>query len=241
MPTAPKAPTIRIVGPGRAGSALGEALDGAGWSVAPLLGRRDDLAGAAAGVDLLILAVPDAALGDVAAHVEPDPSTVVAHMAGALTLEPLAPHPRRASMHPLVPLPPPPRGARLLLGATWAVAGEAIARRVVSDLGGTAIEVADADRARYHAAAAIAANHLVGLLGQVERVAHGAGVPLSAYLGLARAALDSVDRVGPAAALTGPAARGDDSTLAAHLEALEPEERPAYLAGVELCRRLMTS
>ena len=87
------------------------------------------------------------------------------------------------------------------------------------------MEVADDDRAAYHAAACIAANHVVALLGQVERVAAAAGLPLDAFLDLTRAAVDDVARLGPRRALTGPAARGDWATLARHRDALAAEER----------------
>ena len=52
-------------------------------------------------------------------------------------------------------------------------------------------------RAAYHAAACIAANHVVALLGQVERVAASAGLPLDAFLDLTRAAVEDVSRLGP--------------------------------------------
>ena len=73
----------RIVGPGRAGTSLARALTNAGWDVAPMLGRRDPVTGAAHGVDLLVLATPDDAIRQVARAVEPDETTVVAHLAGA--------------------------------------------------------------------------------------------------------------------------------------------------------------
>jgi predicted short-subunit dehydrogenase-like oxidoreductase (DUF2520 family) len=110
---------------------------------------------------------------------------------------------------------------------------------VVADLGGTALEVGDADRASYHAAACIASNHLVALLGQVERVAATAGVPLTAYLDLVRATVDNVEQLGPVAALTGPVSRGDDATVARHLAALAPAERPAYEALADQARVLV--
>jgi hypothetical protein len=100
-----------------------------------------------------------------------------------------------------------------------------MAERLVADLGGRAVVVADEHRALHHAAATIAANHLVALLGQVARVAALAGVPLEAYLGLARGALGNVERLGPAAALTGPVRRGDEATVARHLAALPADER----------------
>src|SRR4051812_48513600 len=55
-------PTLRVVGPGRAGLSLCRALDAAGWRVLIPLGRGDDLSTAAAGPDLLVLAVPDNAV-----------------------------------------------------------------------------------------------------------------------------------------------------------------------------------
>lgn len=119
-----------------------------------------------------------------------------------------------------------------------AVAGDPMAREVVGALGGRPVEVPDEHRAAYHAAACIASNHLVALLGQVEQVAAPAGVPLDAFLGLAAATLDNVARLGPAAALTGPAARGDDATLERHRSALAPSERPAYDALAAEARRL---
>jgi len=228
-------PAVRIVGRGRAGGALAGALGAVGWDVEVVPGSS---AVAADGVDLLVLAVPDGAIAEVATRVRPGPA-VVAHLAGSLGLDVLAPHQRRASVHPLVALPTAAVGAeRLRAGAWFAVAGEPIAAEVVADLGGRAVEVPDDQRAAYHAAASIASNHLVALLGQVERVAAPVGVPLEAYLDLARATLDNVAALGPAAALTGPAARGDTATLDRHRAALDPSERPAYDALVAQAERL---
>ena len=235
---------LRVIGAGRAGRALALALAQAGWRVGPVLGRDDDVAGAAAGVDLVVVATPDATIASVAAAVDPVDTTVVAHMAGSLGLDVLAPHPHRAAVHPLVALPSAELGAeRLTAGAWFAVAGSdaiatAMADRVVDDLGGRAFTVADDDRAAYHAAAVIASNHVVALLGQAERVAASVGVPFEAYLDLVRATLDNVVDLGPAAALTGPAARGDDATIERHLAAIDPSEREAYRAVAALARRL---
>jgi len=101
------------------------------------------------------------------------------------------------------------------------------------------VTVAEDAWVRYHAAAVVASNHLVGLLGQVERMAAGIGVPLGAYLALAAGSLANVERLGPAAALTGPVRRGDWATVERHLAALPTDERAAYQAGVDLCRRLL--
>ncbi len=178
-------------------------------------------------------------MASVAAAVEPVAGTVVAHLAGSLGLEVLGGHARRASIHPLAALPDPSVGAERLSGAWYALAGDPYVRTVVEALGGQWFSVADEDRAAYHAAACIASNHLVAVLGQAERVGAGAGVPREAFLDLVRATVENVAALGSARALTGPAARGDIETLARHRAALDPSELAAYDAMVDLAKRLV--
>ena len=230
--------SVRIIGPGRAGTSLALALTNVGWDVAPMLGRHDDVTEAATGVQLLVLATPDDVIDDVSARVRPVESTVVAHLSGSLGLGALTGHERRAAVHPLVALPTPEIGARRLVGAWYAVAGDQLADKVVAALGGRAFVVDDDHRAAYHAAAVIASNHLVALMGQVQRLADEVDVPFEAYLDLAAATLANVGDLGPARALTGPAARGDEATIRRHLRALPTAERKAYRGMADAARRL---
>jgi predicted short-subunit dehydrogenase-like oxidoreductase (DUF2520 family) len=233
----------RCIGPGRAGRSLSAALRRKGWDI-EMVERDQPVTNAAGDVDVVLLTVPDDAIAEVARAIVPTPTTVVCHVSGSRTLDVLAPHPRRASLHPLAPLPDADTGVeRLLSGMSFAVAGDPVAWRIVADLGGRAFEVDDHQRARYHATAAVASNHLVALTAQVERLAAAAGVPADAFWPLARAALDDVTRLGAAAALTGPAARGDHATVRAHLDAIPAAEVALYrtlaaqaarLAGREL-------
>jgi predicted short-subunit dehydrogenase-like oxidoreductase (DUF2520 family) len=233
---------LRTIGPGRAGGSLERALVAVGWEALPSLGRGDDLAGAADGVDLVLIATPDAVVAEVAAVIRPNADAVIAHVSGSLGLGPLAGHPRVAVLHPLVALPDAERGAARLPGAWFglAVDGDPLADEVVAVLDGRAVRVAEGSWVRYHAAAVIAANHLVALLGQVERVAASIDVPLEAFLDLAAGSLDDVAELGPAAALTGPVKRGDTATVERHLAALPDDERAAYEAlsaqAARLCR-----
>ncbi len=139
---------------------MAAALAEVGWQVLPILGRSAapaEVAEAAAGVDLVLIATPDAAVAEVAAAIGPVTTAAVAHLAGSLGLGAVAPHPRPAALHPLAALPDATVGARRLLAGCWfAVAGDPLVRQVVADLGGRALEVADADRAAYHAAAVVA-------------------------------------------------------------------------------------
>ena len=191
-------------------------------------------------MDLLIIATPDEAIEPVARAVTPSDEAVVVPLAGSLGAAALAPHPRRATIHPLVSLAPTsgPRGSHLK-GAWFAVSGDPLAWQVVSDMDGRPIAVTDEARAWYHAAAVIASNHLVALLGQVERVAARAGVPFEAYLDLVQGTIDNVAALGPADALTGPVARGDWATVRRHLAALPADERTAYRALADQAARLV--
>lgn len=231
-------PTLRVIGPGRAGTAMSRALAAAGWTVAAPVRHGEEVRGAASGTDLLLIATPDAAVADVAGAVCPVPTTVVAHVAGSLGLDALRAHERRASIHPLVSIP---TGETDVRGAWFAVAGDAMAAQVVRDLDGQCVTVDDEHRAAYHAAACIASNHLVALLGQVERVGRTAGVPLEAFLALARQTIENVAAVGPRDALTGPVRRGDHQTVDRHRTALAEDERVAYDAMVEQAERLVAS
>ncbi|MDA8265135.1 MAG: DUF2520 domain-containing protein [Actinomycetota bacterium] len=231
--------SVRIIGGGRAGRSFEAALSSSGVEVLGVLTRGDDPRHAAARVDAVLLAVPDRAVASVAAAVDPVADTVLLHCSGSLGLDVLSPHRRRASLHPLVSLPDPVIGAlRLRGGPFFAVAGDQLATDLVLGLGGHPLLVPDDQRAIYHAAACIAANHVVALLGQVERVAGAAGLPLEAFLPLARGALDDVAMLGPTRALTGPAARGDLATIELHRRVLDSSELAGYDAGVALASRL---
>lgn len=227
-----------IVGGGRAGGALALALARAGWPQPRLFGRGADLAAVGADADLVVIATPDGAIADIAAALTRRTDVAVAHLAGSLGLDVLGDHPRVAALHPLVSLPDAETGADRLVGGWFAIAGDPSVQLVVAALDGRAFHVADEDRAAYHAAAVVASNHLVALLGQAERIGSTAGVPFSALLDLVRGSVENAASLGPAAALTGPAARGDEATIARHLAAIDAAERPAYEALAAEARRL---
>jgi predicted short-subunit dehydrogenase-like oxidoreductase (DUF2520 family) len=218
---------ITIVGAGRAGTSFSGALTNAGHRVR--LVHHDEL-DRLDGAELLLLTVPDDEVAETATRLEPRPDRVVAHAAGSLTLSVLAPHPRVASLHPLVPLPSGELGARRLVGATYCVAGDEMIVEVARSLGGRVITLRDDQRTAYHATAVVAANHLVALMGHVARLAEEAGLSLEDFLPLARQALADVAEFGPHDALTGPASRGDMATIDAHLAAIPESERSTYVA-----------
>jgi len=195
---------------------------------------------------VVIVATPDAAIPEVAQRIGPSlrPGALVIHLSGAHGADVLGParrgrpDVRAAALHPLVSIPSPEVGRARFPGSWCAVDGDDEVEAVAVALGMRVLHVDAEQRVRYHAAAAVAANHVVALLGHLERVASDAGMPLDAFLPLARTAIDNVASLGPASALTGPVARGDHGTVAAHLAEIPESERPAYRALAREAMRL---
>ncbi len=196
-----------LVGPGRAGTTLAVAMATRGWTPIAVAGRVPDapsvlraaeLLGApardvvAAGVDadLVLIATPDAAIAEAAAAIAPGlrSGALVVHLSGACTLDELhklrvaRPDVELGSLHPLQSLPSVDVGLARLPGSWCAVDGPPDVERLAISLGMRPFRVRDADRVAYHAAATVASNHLVALLGQATRIADAAGVPRAALV-----------------------------------------------------------
>lgn len=220
--------TVRVVGTGRAGGAIAARLAERGLTVSS---GREPLADA----ELVLLAVPDAAIAGVAQEVPIGPW--LAHVSGATSLLALAPHVRRFSVHPLQTLTRE-RGPEQLDGAWAAVTAETgeardVARWLAEALGLRPFDVADADKPLYHAGAAMASNFLVTLHAAAARLLEASDAPPEALVPLMTRTIEN------GFVLTGPIARGDWSTVEAHLAALEeraPDLVPLYRALAEATR-----
>jgi predicted short-subunit dehydrogenase-like oxidoreductase (DUF2520 family) len=222
----------------------------------PLFGDGDGIAryqrgfeavpGEATGV---LIAVPDDAIESVVgemAGLDLPPGLPVLHASGSLSTDVLAPLAARghavAGMHALAAIADPVEGAERLRGATFGVEGEgaarALAERLVAACEGRVLPIRPGGKALYHAAAVFASNYAVALLSVAERLMAEAGVSAEdaqpALAALAAGAVENVAARGPAAALTGPIARGDAATVERHLSRLSGAERDLYcLLGLE--------
>jgi predicted short-subunit dehydrogenase-like oxidoreductase (DUF2520 family) len=197
--------TVRVVGRGRLGSA-----------VAARLVERGHRLAEEGGAQVIVLCVPDSAIGEVARSIPSGPW--VAHMSGATPLAALSPHVTRFSVHPLQTFVRT-RGPEQFDGAWAAVSGEDAealrrARWLATELGLRPFELADDMRALYHAGAAMASNYLVTLYRAASRALEAAGAPPEALIPLMQRTIDNGFE------LTGPIARGDWATVDAHLAAL---------------------
>jgi predicted short-subunit dehydrogenase-like oxidoreductase (DUF2520 family) len=179
--------------------------------------------------ELVLLCVPDRTIAEVARELLPGPW--IAHVSGATSLSALEPHRRRFSMHPLQSFSKT-RGPEQLDGAWAAVTAESDAARAVGSwlaetLGLRPFELADENRAAYHAGAAVASNFLVALRRAAGSLLEAAGAPPGALDPLMRGVIENDFE------LTGPIARGDWDTVERHLQAireLRPELEHLYLA-----------
>lgn len=212
--------------------------------------------------DLILLAASDDAITPLAESLSWRAGQRVLHFSGALGARALAAAAERgasaAALHPLMTftraLAAGPLGAILarLRGCVWALETEDEAlrealRAMVAALGGRVALLTESDRIPYHIAGVLASNYVVTLMGAATALweSFGADRTLAreALLPLMRASVENLAVLEPAAALSGPIARGDIGTIRAHLDwlasaaASSPEMgalREAYLALARL-------
>lgn len=250
---------VAFIGAGRAARALAHALppeypvvavSSRGPSARGLAEEMDCAAmgpeEAASIADMVLIAVPDAAIATVAAQMADAggcrPGLVVAHLSGALSSQVLAPlrrfHCSVASFHPMQSFA---GGYVSLQGVIFAVEGDPGAVSVLKDLaarlGGVPLELTPASKVLYHSAAAMVSNYTVALFAAAREILNdlGLGDPLAeqGLLALLKGTVANIEAIGLPRCLTGPIARGDAETVRAHIDALAdpyPQHAAAYRA-----------
>jgi predicted short-subunit dehydrogenase-like oxidoreductase (DUF2520 family) len=262
---------IAVVGAGRVGTALAVLWQRADHRIVAVAGGvatperaarflpgvpvlSDEAAASTA--DVVVIATPDAAIEPVcrglAAAGALDAATAVVHASGATGLDALDAAAglgvATLSVHPLQTCPTVEAAVERIPAAAFAVtalddAGYDLGERLARDAGGRPFRIEDELKPLYHAAAVFASNYLVTVTAIAEELERSAGLndPLGALGPLQAATLANVGRVGPAAALTGPAVRGDAGTVHRNLEALAkhaPEAVRPYVALADLALEL---
>lgn len=192
---------------------------------------------------VVVIATPDGTISLAAAVLAGQgavgQSHVVLHLSGLLDRHALAPLlPTNAglgSFHPLQSIADPRSAPARLAGAVAGIEGDpralAAGAWLARSLGMRSVVLPPGAKPTYHAGAVFAGNFVLALAAIADRLARDAGVaPDEAsrmYLPLLQGAAANLAR-GPAAALTGPVARGDLETIRAHLSALGAEDRELY-------------
>jgi predicted short-subunit dehydrogenase-like oxidoreductase (DUF2520 family) len=237
---------LGILGGGRAAWAYGSSWRRIGWPIAGVWLREQSRSAlpelleaprktiAELDADLLLIAVSDRAIDEVAALVPSSVKAIVFHASGAM-----ASVRGGFSLHPLRALPP--LGAPSDLRDTLLVfegAHKDIAQRIAAAAGARFAEIAAEAKPLYHAGAVFGANYVAALLDIAETLMREAGVEnvRDDLVALTRSAVDNWARTTGPQRFTGPAARGDDAVIEQHLRALA--SRPEL---AELYRRLAES
>lgn len=241
---------VGIIGAGKVGAVLGAALRGAEHAVVGVSAvseaSRERAESLLPGVpileiqeiversELVLLAVPDDALGELVSGLAKlgawQPGQLVAHTSGRFGVGILKPV-RAAgaiplALHPAMTFTGMSLDLTRLMDCTFGVTADAamlpIAQALVVEMGAEPVAIAEADRTLYHAALAHSSNHMVTLVAQSSQLLRDIGVDApERMLGpLLRATLENALASGESA-LTGPVARGDVGTVAAHAEALK--------------------
>lgn len=249
---------LAIVGAGRVGRALGRRLRERGARIGCVVTRSEASARKAvrfigagnpcAGMTrqllssrIILIATPDDEIAGVAGELariggEELRGKIVLHTSGPLDSRVLLPVHERGgavgSMHPLqsfsgVTVPS-------LDGKVFSIEGDPaavkVARQIARSLGGTPVRIARDKKLLYHAAAAMAAGHVLAVEEAATQLLVSVGMRRSeavrALLPLTRQVLDNFERLGPRAAWTGPLSRKDYKVVKAHTEVLQelPEE-----------------
>ncbi len=203
-----------------------------------------------AGARLILIAVPDPRLEEVARRLaSPERRRSIAlHVSGAFGAEVLAPMAalgaRVGSFHPLRAFPAVEEDVAAAAGTFFALDGDAearaLGRRLAEAFGGESGLVGEELRPLYHFAATLAAGGVVTLLASARELGRRIGLPEAALRGygqLARGAIAAaLEAPEPAAAITGPAARGDLATVERHLVALAAAAPEMVPLAIELAR-----
>jgi predicted short-subunit dehydrogenase-like oxidoreductase (DUF2520 family) len=198
-------------------------------------------------VDLLMLSVGDDAIGAVASALAASGAVldgaVIFHCSGALSAEVLEPVRAKgactASLHPVKTFAEPDAAATGFRGTYCGLEGDADAlaalQPLVLAIGGVPFAIDGARKSLYHAGSVFACNYVTALIELGLRCQEQAGLAReTAVAVLAPLAAETVANAfafGPAAALTGPIARGDAGLVRRQLAALDaapPGTRTLY-------------
>jgi predicted short-subunit dehydrogenase-like oxidoreductase (DUF2520 family) len=256
---------VGIIGPGRVGTALGRALEGAGHRVVAAhaiseasvrrvrenfrLARLADPADVIDDSDLVLLTVPDDDLEGLvrglAATGAPLAGRMLAHASGISGIRVLDPAAAQGALplalHPVMTFAGREDDLDRIKGTCFAVTApgplRAVAEVLVIEMGGEPVFIAEEGRPLFHAALALASGHLAAVTAEAASLLHEAGVqhPGRMLGPLLAAALDNAVRLGDTG-LTGPVAAGDASTAAAHLATLAGASPGARKAYLALAR-----
>lgn len=192
--------------------------------------------------DAIFLTVPDSAIAGVWEQMKalPIQNKIISHFSGALSSAVFsdidAYHAYGYSIHPLFAFHDRYQSYKEVSDAFFTIEGNgeylAQLQGFFAHMGNAVQTIRQADKVRYHAAAAMASNLYVGLVDLCEGLLQQCGFdPEHAHAALAPLVLENAKNivaVGTVNALTGPIERNDTGTVASHLGCLSDEQSEIY-------------
>ena len=208
--------------------------------------------------DVWLISVPDGQIAEVVAQLadaqgDAMQGAVVWYNSGFLSAEALAPLRAMgaaiASVHPVLSFATPASAVAQFAGTLCGLEGQpealAVLRPWVAAIGGQGFDIESAKKPLYHAAAVFCSNFTVVLQGVAQEAWRESGVPAELLAPLTQALLQSsvanVTKLGPAEALTGPAARGDTAVVQRQFEVVKawhPQAGEMYALLSDMAARL---
>ena len=250
LPVLDKTTPIAIVAAGRLGSSLARALLDAGYNVVAVSSRSQDhrewlssrmeevvvtenTQSAANLASVVFVTGPDAMIAEICDSLEWRSHQAVLHCAGVLSVSTLSNAAGQGAaiggIHPLQTFPSPDSSDRLK-ETSFAIESDNLnlldwLKTLVTDLGGSSVEIESRQRPTYHASAVMACGLLAGLVGLAAEMWEPLGIDrdeaLKRLIPLVRSTVDSLDQQGLPLAITGPFVRGDVETVKSHLGATD--------------------
>jgi predicted short-subunit dehydrogenase-like oxidoreductase (DUF2520 family) len=253
-------PSLGIIGSGRMATYLVHAFSMAEMTPQVLVSRNaesgkklsdrynmplyDTIESVSQPIDIWFLAVPDDAIAAVAVKMSTAFSdAILVHCSGAFDTSQIASfHSGSACFYPLQTfsgdIPADLDGIPILISASDDHISEVLTQ-LAQKISQQVFTIGDSDRLVVHLAAVFANNFTNLMLRFSEDILESRELTFGLLFRLLQETVDKAKRIGPDAAQTGPAQRGDLNTLARHREWLASRQ-PQLLTMYDLCTEFIT-
>lgn len=239
---------ISFIGAGNVAESLSAGLKAAGHRILSISSKNGDSARALAeatgaewrrdltvppGCDILIIAVTDTAVSEVASSAAIPDSALIVHTAGSVPLAALGRKKNAGVLYPLQTFtkgfPPDIGKVPFFIEATDSHS-LALLREIGTCMGAGAWDCDSEQRRHLHVAAVFTNNFSNFMMTTGEAIAAGAGFDPALLHPLMEETVRKALRTGPSSAQTGPAVRHDRGTIKSHIELLSfsPEYQKLY-------------
>ncbi len=223
--------SITIIGVGRVGKLLHQALQRAGYDQISVISKGDEILFLN---DFILITVPDHSIQLVVDSISDSGLKIkgktLAHTSGVVGLDVFSNINQKNNnigcFHPLMAVT---EHSNSFEGITFDICGDVGFVKniipIIDDLGGKTMIVDEHEKAKLHVAAVITSNYLVTLMAMAQELFKNSELDKEqlkrALVPLMKSAIDNLESQNPKQALTGPISRGDVASIEKHLNILK--------------------